>query len=167
MSWQNTVKHYITLFRAASDTLLVFARNLRWLGDEIGITMELLTWGQNLGQHIHVHCVVNGGALSLDRSSWIAAKPGFLFPTRALSKFFRGKYLDSLAQTYQRGELGMVGATASLIDSSAFQLFLAKLKIHDWVVYAKPPFAGAEQVLANLCLECGNCKNEVKNWGIE
>ena len=141
---------YHLLFRTASDTLLEFARNPRWLGGEIGITMVLHTWGQNLGQHIHVHCVVTGGALSPDRSCWIAAKPGFLFPTRALSKVFRGKYLDSLAQAYQRGELRLLGATASLIDPSGFQLFLAKLKTHDWVVYAKPPFAGAEQVLAYL-----------------
>jgi hypothetical protein len=141
---------YNLLFRAASETLLEFGRNPRWLGGEIGITMVLHTWGQNLGQHIHVHCVVTGGALSSDRSCWIAAKPGFLFPTRALSKVFRGKYLDYLAQAYQRGELRLLGASASLTDASAFELFLAKLKIHRWVVYAKPPFAGAEQVLAYL-----------------
>jgi len=112
--------------------------------------MVLHTWGQNLGQHIHVHCVVTGGALSPDRSCWIPAKPGFLFPTRALSKVFRGKYLDYLAQAYQRSELRLLGASASLVDSSAFELFLARLKTHNWVVYAKPPFAGAEQVLAYL-----------------
>jgi len=140
---------YNGLFRAASETLLEFGRNPRWLGGELGVTMVLHTWGQNLDQHIHVHCVVTGGALS-PTGDWIPAKPGFLFPTAALSKVFRGKYLDDLAQAYQRGELRLAGATAAWVDPGAFRLFLAKLKQHDWVVYAKPPFAGAKQVLAYL-----------------
>lgn len=141
---------YDLLFRAASETLLEFGRNPRWLGGQIGVTMILHTWGQNLSRHIHVHCVVTGGALSADGQRWIAAKPGFLFPTKALSKVFRGKYLDYLRQAYQRGELRLLGATAALTDPGAFRLFLAKLKTHDWVIYAKPPFAGAEQVLQYL-----------------
>jgi hypothetical protein len=139
---------YRLLFRAASQTLLEFGRNPRWLGGELGITMVLHTWGQKLDQHIHVHCVVTGGALSPDGERWIAAKPGFLFPVRALSAVFRGKYLDELAQAYQRGELHFAGSTAPLRESEAFRLFLARLRTHDWVVYAKPPFAGAAQVLA-------------------
>ena len=141
---------YRLLFRAASQTLLDFGRNPRWLGGELGITMVLHTWGQKLDQHIHVHCVVTGGALSGDGERWIAAKPGFLFPVRVLSAVFRGKYLDELAQAYQRGELHFAGSTAPLADIGAFSGFLATLKDHDWVVYAKPPFAGAQQVLAYL-----------------
>ena len=60
---------YRLLFMAASQTLLEFGRNPRWLGGEIGVTMVLHTWGQNLGQHIHVHAIVTGGALSLDREN--------------------------------------------------------------------------------------------------
>ena len=76
---------YRLLFRAASQTLREFGHNPRWLGGELGITMVLHTWGQRLDQHIHVHCVVTGGALSPDGERWIPAKPGFLFPVRALS----------------------------------------------------------------------------------
>jgi hypothetical protein len=141
---------YDLLFRAASETLLEFGRNPRWLGGDIGITMVLHTWGQKLDQHIHVHCVVTGGALSPDGQRWIPAQNGFLFPTAALSRVFRGKYLDFLAQAYQRGELRLAGSTTALVAPGAFRLLLAKLKTHDWVVYAKPPFAGAEQVLAYL-----------------
>jgi hypothetical protein len=140
---------YDTLFQAAAQTLLDFGRNPRWLGGELGVTMVLHTWGQNLGLHIHVHCVVTGGVLSA-AGEWIPAKPGFLFPTRALSKVFRGKYLDDLTQAYHRGALRLAGATQALADAGAFRLWLAQLKTHDWVVYAKPPFAGAEQVLAYL-----------------
>ena len=141
---------YRLLFRAASQTLLEFGRNPRWLGGELGITMVLHTWGQRLDQHIHVHCVVTGGALSPDGERWIAAKPGFLFPVRALSAVFRGKYLAAMTQAYDSGELRFAGSTAQLTDTGAFRGFLAQLRTHDWVVYAKPPFAGAAQVLAYL-----------------
>ena len=141
---------YRLLFRAASQTLLEFGRNPRWLGGELGITMVLHTWGQRLDQHIHVHCVVTGGALSPDSERWIAAKPGFLFPVQALSAVFRGKYLEALSQAYQGSELRFAGTTAPLTERVAFRDFLAQLQTHDWVVYAKPPFAGAAQVLAYL-----------------
>lgn len=141
---------YQRLFQAASQTLLEFGRNPRWLGGQLGITLVLHTWGQRLDQHIHVHCVVTGGALSEDGQRWIPARPGFLFPVRALSAVFRGKYLDALAQTHQGGELHFAGSTAPLANPAAFRDFLATLKTRDWVVYAKPPFAGAEQVLAYL-----------------
>ncbi len=141
---------YNLLFRAASETLLAFGRNPRWLGGELGITMVLHTWGQKLDAHIHVHCVVTGGALSPDGQRWLPANKGFLFPTRALSEVFRGKYLDYLQERYADGTLRFGGSTAALAEAGAFRLFLAKLKIHDWVVYAKPPFAGAEQALSYL-----------------
>ena len=84
---------YRLLLKAASRTLLEFGRNPRWLGGEIGVTMVLHTWGQNLGRHIHVHAIVTGGALSPDRERRLPARGNFLFPTRALSSVFRGKYL--------------------------------------------------------------------------
>ena len=141
---------YRLLFRAASQTLLEFGRNPRWLGGELGITMVLHTWGQKLDQHIHVHCVVTGGALTPDGERWIPARPGFLFPVRALSAVFRAKYLEALAQAYQGGELHFGGSTAPLAAPAAFRGWLATLRQRDWVVYAKPPFAGAQQVLAYL-----------------
>lgn len=141
---------YNLLFQAASETLQSFGRNPRWLGGEIGITMVLHTWGQSLGQHIHVHCVVPGGALAPDDQHWISAKKGFLFPTRALSRMFRGKYLDYLERAYHRREIRFAGSVKALIEPVAFKCFMANLTGHDWVVYAKPPFAGPEQVLEYL-----------------
>jgi len=142
---------YNLLFKAASRTLLEFGRNPRWLGGELGITMVLHTWGQNLGAHIHVHCIVTGGALSADRQHWIPASRGFLFPTAALSKTFRGKYLDGLAKARRAGELQSGGAQARLLDDPlAFECLITRLRTHDWVVYAKAPFSGAANVLAYL-----------------
>ena len=140
---------YRLLFKAASQTLMEFGRNPRWLGGEIGITIVLHTWGQNLGQHIHVHCIVTGGALSPDRQRWLPARNGFLFPTRALSTVFRGKYLDFLGEAHRSGELSLPG-TSGRHGADAFDCLKTALRAHDWVVYAKPPFASAAHVLAYL-----------------
>src|SRR5713226_1078801 len=71
---------YTLLFRAAADTLLTFGRDPRHLGGTIGVTTILHTWGQNLAQHLHLHCLVTGGALAPDRSRWIGGRASFLFP---------------------------------------------------------------------------------------
>ena len=91
---------YALLFRAAADTLLTFGRDPRHLGGTIGITAILHTWGQALTQHLHLHCLVTGGALATDRSHWIAGRSTFLFPVRALSPVFRAKYLAGLQRAF-------------------------------------------------------------------
>ena len=141
---------YRLLFKAASRTLLEFGRNPRWLGGELGITMVLHTWGQNLGQHIHVHCIVTDGGLSPDGQRWLTpVRKGFLFPTAALSKVFRGKYLDFLGAAHRDGELRLKVAGGG-DDSREFECLKTALRSHDWVVYTKAPFAGAEHALAYL-----------------
>ena len=91
--------------------------------------MVLHTWGQNLGQHIHVHCIVTDGALSPDRECWLTpVRCGFLFPTAALSKVFRGKYLDSLSAAHRSGELRMPGDDG-LDDTRAFESLRTSLTI--------------------------------------
>ena len=114
------------------------------------MTAILHTWGQNLSQHLHLHCVVIGGALTADRAHWVAAKPGFLFPVRALSPVFRAKYLHALRAAFERGALTFAAGTADLADPVTFARFLAALRTQPWVVYAKPPFGGPAQVLAYL-----------------
>jgi putative transposase len=109
----------------------------------------LHTWGQNLGQHLHVHCLVSAGALAPD-GSWIAPRKGFLFPVKALSKVFRGKYLAALNAARVAGRVHLAGSQASLTEPAEWQRFFAHLYAHDWVVYAKRPFAGPEQVLDYL-----------------
>jgi Putative transposase/Transposase zinc-binding domain len=141
---------YRLLFQAAASTLLRFGRDPRHLGGQLGITAVLHTWGQTLTQHLHVHCVVTGGALAPDGSRWIAARPGFLFPVRALAQVFRGRYLARLQQAFDRGELHLTGGLAPLGEPAAFATWLAELRQHTWVVYCKPPFAGPDHVLAYL-----------------
>jgi hypothetical protein len=141
---------YNLLFRAAADTLLSFGKDPEHLGGTLGITAVLHTWGQNLSQHIHLHCIVTGGALSADQRRWIAAKPGFLFPVRALSKVFRGKYLEALGRAYRKGKLKFSAGTAELVDESAFSRWVSQLRDRPWVVYCKSPVAGPEQVVNYL-----------------
>src|SRR3990170_3417015 len=87
---------YRLLFHAAASTLLRFGRDPRHLGGDLGVTAVLHTWGQPLTQHVHLHCVVTGGALAPDGTRWLSARPGFLFPVRPLAKVFRGRYLAGL-----------------------------------------------------------------------
>ncbi|MGH7164194.1 MAG: IS91 family transposase [Nitrospiraceae bacterium] len=141
---------YNLLFHAAGSTLTSFARNPNHLGAELGVTAILHTWGQNLSQHIHIHAIVTGGGLTPTGTRWIRARRRFLFPVKALSRLFRGRYLDGLRHAFSAGELSFRGETAHLAEPAAFARWLAKLRRHDWVVYAKAPFAGPRQLLDYL-----------------
>ena len=140
---------YTMLFAAASETLLEFGRNPRWLGGEIAATLVLHTWGQTLTQHLHVHALVASGALS-GEGTWIRARRGFLFPVKALSVVFRAKFLDALRVAFERGDLTLAGSTAALYEPPAQRRLLTELCKNAWVVYAKHPFASPEQVLQYL-----------------
>jgi len=117
---------YTLLFRAAADTLLTFGRDARHLGGTIGVTAILHTWGQNLSQHLHLHCLVTGGALAADGSRWIAGRSSFLFPVRALSTVFRAKYLAGLHRAFDAGQLTFADGTADLADRRVFNAFLGQ-----------------------------------------
>ena len=141
---------YTLLFRAAAETLLAFGRDPRHLGGTIGVTAILHTWSQTLTQHLHVHCLVTGGALSADRTRWIRGRASFLFPVTALSLVFRAKYLGGLQHAFDTGTLTFAAGTAPLADARCFAAFLTQLRATAWVVYAKRPFAGPERVLRYL-----------------
>jgi len=136
------------LFHAAAETLLEFGRNN--LGGTPGITMVLHTWNQQLRAHFHVHCLITGGALSLDQQRWRKARAKFLFPVRALSKVFRGKFLDGVQKLYDEEQLRFPGAVAALASAEGFGTLLADLRSQGWVVYSKAPFAGPQKLLDYL-----------------
>jgi hypothetical protein len=147
---QNKRLLYDLLFRASAATLLEVARNPRHLGADVGMLSVLHTWGQNLQHHPHVHCVVPGGGLALDGSSWVAASPRFFLPIRILSRVFRGKFIAGLKQLLAQNKLEFHGSLHPLSDPERFLQFLRQLYTNQWVVYAKPPFGGAEHVLHYL-----------------
>ena len=140
---------YGLLFAAASETLIEFGENPRWLGGRITATLVLHTWGQTLTHHPHVHALVAGGALDAD-GGWIVPRRGFLFPVQALSKVFRGKFLDALSQWLEQGRLKLAGSTTALAQAHARRALIASLRAKPWVVYAKQTLAGPEHVLDYL-----------------
>ena len=105
---------YDLLFQTAAQTLQEFARDPQHLGAEIGITAVLHTWGQTLTEHVHVHCVVTGGGLSLDGTQWRACQRRFLFAVKALGTVFRGKYLAGLERLRSQQRLTFAGASAAV-----------------------------------------------------
>ena len=112
--------------------------------------MVLHTWGSALTHHPHLHCIVPGGGLSLDGQSWISSRPRYLLPVPVLASLFRRLMCERLAVLHGAGALRFFSDQTSLADHQAFQAFLKPLRAIDWVVYAKAPFAGPDQVLRYL-----------------
>ncbi len=135
---------YEMLFSAVSATLAEFAANPRHLGGVSAFSLVLHTWKQDLGRHVHLHALVADGALAAS-GEWISPKKGFLFPVRALSRVFRGKFVAGL-QALRSAER-LPGLVATPGD---WQRLRQRLYVNDWVVYAKQPLGGPEAVLDYL-----------------
>src|SRR5215207_11025713 len=150
LAFHNKAAVYDLLFRAASETMMTIAADPKHLGARIGITAVLHTWGSAMTHHPHIHMIVPGGGISLDSARWTPSRPGFLLPVRVLGKLFRRLFLSRLLELHEAGRLAFFGSNAGLNDRRMFVRHLAPLCKKRWVVYAKPPFAGPEAVLAYL-----------------
>jgi hypothetical protein len=150
LALQNKRVVYGLLFRAVAETLQTIAKDPKHLGAEIGFLAILHTWGQRLNHHAHIHCVIPGDGLSFDEQRWIPCRKNFFLPVRVLSALFQGKFLSYLKEAFQKGKLSFHGQLQSLADQNNWKRFLRSLRQVDWVVYTKPPFGGAHQVLKYL-----------------
>ena len=150
IAYQNKAVVYDLLFRTAAETLLTIAADPKHLGARIGATAVLHSWGSAMTHHPHVHMIVPGGGISLDGTRWVSCRPGFLLPVRVLSRLFRRLFLTGLADAHAAGRLAFFGEIEGLRRRMAFTSHLAPLRKKNWFVYAKPPFAGPEAVLAYL-----------------
>jgi putative transposase/transposase-like zinc-binding protein len=150
LALQNPRILYGILFRASAEALTELAADPKRMGAKIGFIAVLHTWTQRLEHHPHVHCVVPAGGLSPNHTSWIASRKRFFLPVRPLSKLFRGKFLDYLAQAFREGRLQFHGTLHELAHPARFEDWIAPLRKQKWVVYAKPPFGGPEHVLKYL-----------------
>ncbi|MGH8701385.1 MAG: IS91 family transposase [Burkholderiales bacterium] len=131
------------LFRAASQTLRAFAADPKWLGAQAGFTLVLHTWTRELLFHPHLHAIVTGGGLSPAGTKWVGVpNHEFLFPVSAVSKVFRGKFLEGLIELSRAGKLDLTEPESRKLVRQA--------KKHDWVVYAKRPFGGPTQIVRYL-----------------
>ena len=150
IAFQNKALVYDLLFRAASETMLTIAADPKHLGARIGSTAVLHTWGSAMTHHPHVHMIVPGGGIALDGSRWISTRPAFLLPVRVLGTLFRRLFLNRLIALHDTDRLTFFGGMLHLAERRAFLRHLAPVRKKRWVVYAKPPFAGPEAVLAYL-----------------
>ncbi len=141
------------LFKAVSETLQGFALDKKWkLCGQLGFIGILHTWNQKLLDHFHLHCLIPAGTLADDGKQWRHTKDNFLFPVKALAKVFRAKYMAGLKLAYVDNKLIFPGVTKEFESKNGFQKLVDQLfdKEKNWVVYAKKPFAGPEQVLKYL-----------------
>ena len=134
------------LLKSAAGALLTLGRDPKWFGAsaQLGVTTVLHTWARDLHFHPHAHCIVTGGGLAPDGKTWVAAPPDFLLPVHVLGALFRGKFLAGLER------LRASGLLADDLDDRAARRRRARLYDQSWVVYAKRPFGGAEQVYRYL-----------------
>lgn len=126
-------------FKLSNDQ--AFAEKLH---DVVGLYVSALT------HHPHVHMIVPGGGIALDGTRWISSRPAFLLPVRVLGALFRRLFLTRLLTLFDAGKLGFFGTMARLATRKAFLRYLSPVQKMRWVVYAKPPFAGPQAVLAYL-----------------
>ena len=133
---------YNILFKAVKETLLELGKRM----GKIGFICILHTWGQNLMDHPHIHCIVTGGGLCTNR--WVSSRKKFFLPEKVMSRLFRGKFLFYLKSAYDK--LTFAGNVSYLKEKEAFRDLLSQLYKKDWVVYCKPPFKGPETVIEYL-----------------
>jgi hypothetical protein len=150
IAFYNKAVVYDILFRTTAQTLLGIAADPQRLGVETGFFALLHSWGQNLHFHPHLHCVVPGGGLSPQADRWIHGRRRFLLPVKVLSARFRRLFLEALEKAHAAGQLQFFGDLAGLSDPATFARYLAPLKKSKWVVYAKAPWGGPQQVLEYL-----------------
>lgn len=130
---QNKVTLYNLLFKAVSAVLQ--AKAGAELGCELGISAVLHTWGQQMEEHVHVHCIVTGGGLALDGRRWVKPKgKGYLVDVVELSAAYRDKLLRGIARLQRQGKLSLAGQAAALNVAG----LLKDLREKKWEVFIKP-----------------------------
>lgn len=135
---------YRLLFQTVWHTLDRFGRDPKRLAGQLGMTAVLHTWGQNLSQHIHLHCLIPGGAYDRQRDEWHPATSTYLFPVRALSRHYRGAMVSALRRAYQAGEL------PGLTRPDDVDNTLKALMTTEWVVYSRATCTQSDTVLTYL-----------------
>ena len=142
---------YAILFRAAAETLRTIAADPQHLGAEIGVVAVLHTWGQTLQHHPHVHCVVPGGGLVARRHA-LDRLPARLLPAgaRALAAVPTAVPASNCGPPSRRASCASSATSPTSPSPPPSPAGSATLRRIEWVVYAKPPFGGPEQVLAYL-----------------
>jgi Putative transposase/Transposase zinc-binding domain/TAZ zinc finger len=140
LALRNKSAFYDILFRASSETLTQLGKDPRWLGAQIGFISILHTWGQNLMDHPHIHCIVPGGGIRLDGKKWVSFRNNYLIPVAVLSEVFRGKFMDYFKQAVTQKKITFSGECQKFENEIVYKSFVRKLYEKNWVVFSKEPF---------------------------
>lgn len=144
----NPSQLYNLLFQAASKTILTLSQDKKFLGAQAGFTTILHTWGSNLQFHPHLHCIVAGGGLSIDKKSFVLSRESFFLPVHVMSRLFKGKFMSGLKELINSGSLRIPESVLCFPDD--LYTLTDKLYTLDWVVYCKKPFKDSSHVLRYL-----------------
>jgi len=150
LALRNKNEIYSLLFKASAETLKELASDPKHLGANIGFISVLHTWGQNLMDHPHIHCIVTGGGLSLNSKKWVSSKKNFFIPVKVISSLFRGKFMYYLKHKYYNNKFVFPGKINSLQKESNFQKLVDILYDKNWVVFSKPSFKNPKFVIEYL-----------------
>ena len=150
LALQNQRLFYNLLFQASAATLLEVAANPKHLGAKIGFVSILHTWGQNLREHPHVHCLIPQGGISPDSERWVHSRRRFFLPKKVLGRVFRGKLIDGLRRLHRKKKLKFAGTLVYLNDPKQFAEFIRRLYRYEWVIDIRPALGGPEQVIRYL-----------------
>jgi hypothetical protein len=146
---RNKEPFYSIFFQAVSETLATFGQDAKYLGAQIGFIAILHTWGQTLIDHPHIHCVVPGGGL-VGNNKWKHLKKDFLFPIKPLSALFKGKMLAYFKSALIDKTIMLHGTLKQYENPQELKTLFDCLYEAQWIVYAKPPFAGPKAVFKYL-----------------
>lgn len=141
---------YDILFQAVSATLLELGIDPKWLGAQLGFICVLHTWGQNLMDHPHIHCIIPGGGIKNNKNEWKYFSDTFMIPNKVMAKLFKGKFLDHFSKAVDKQQIQLHGLLQQYKTSSCFKTFMQQQYQKNWVVYAKKPFDSAKKVIKYL-----------------
>jgi hypothetical protein len=147
---RNKKVFYSIMFKAVNETMQQLAATSKYLGASIGFIAVLHTWGQNLMDHPHVHCIVPAGGLSRSGTKWIPCKNFFLFPFSVMRELFRAKVLDYVKKAIADGSISLCGHLEYYNDKHMLKKLFAKLYKMKWVIFAKQSFASPLRVIQYL-----------------
>lgn len=142
---------YDLMFKASSEALMDLIGDDKYVGAKAGFMSVLHTWGQNLMEHPHIHCLVAGGGFSRDENYWVEPKYSkYLIPVHVASRVFKGKFIDAFIKAYETERIKFVGEIEKLKTLKYFCKLKDQLYKKGWVVNIRPPFSRAEKVIEYL-----------------
>lgn len=112
-----------------------------------GFLAVLHTWGSRLNWHPHLHVLVAAGRADLSTGRWRDARPGYLFPVRAMSEVFRAVMMREVEKLdAARGLRWLEG----LGTAEARRDWRVRLAGGGWTIFSRPTLGNTRAVVRYL-----------------